>query len=129
GGVEWSFGKPYTIGETTIITVAKTSFAIGGGGGSSPIMTRKSKKSKSPETGQAIPEPENDTVTPEPDSVPLVNEGGGGGGGLKTEPIGLFIVKGDKVRFYPVIGLKEFAAIFGLVSLLLFRLIRKVKKK
>ena len=129
GGVEWSFGKPYSIGETTIITVAKTSFALGGGGGSSPVITKKGDKAKSPKAEASAETPEGDAPTPESTTPHLVNEGGGGGGGLKTEPIGIFVVKGDKAKFYPVIGLKEFAAIFGLVSVLLFRLFKRRKKR
>lgn len=111
GGVKWSFGEPQVLGESTIITVAKVSMGLGGGGGSSASSPTK--------------DPAEGTETESKGS----NEGGGGGGGIKTEPVGIYLIREDKVKFYPVISFKEIAAIFGILSVLLFRLIRMRYKK
>lgn len=120
-GVEWSFGKPLTIGDCTIIPVAKTSMALGGGGGSAPVsVSKKAKKD----------DKEAETPEPAPEATPAsAGEGGGGGGGVKTEPVGIYLIKGDKVRFYPVISLKELIAAFGIFSLLIYRIMRLRRKK
>ncbi len=118
GGVEMSFGKPINIGDTTIIPVAKTSMGLGGGGGSSPVSHQK--KDKQDTKPSDIDEPLTET--------PMTNEGGGGGGGIKTEPIGIYLIKGDKVKFYPVIGVKEIAAVFAILSIFLLRVFKKKRK-
>lgn len=119
-GVEWAFGKPLTLGDSTIIPVAKTSMGLGGGGGSTP----NSKNPKTTKSGSKAesPDPNLDPSHPQP------SEGGGGGGGVKTEPVGIYLIKGDKVKFYPVISLKEMIAAFGIFSLLIYRLLKLRKK-
>lgn len=130
-GVEFSFGTPSKIGDTAIIPVARVSFAFGGGGGSSaPKIKIKSKKAidaaldDSPES----PDTEADGSKAETKNPDF---GGGGGGSIKTDPVGIYTIKGDKVKFHPVVSVKEILAIFAVVSLLLLKLmkLRRIKKR
>ena len=111
-GVEMSFGQPSQIGDMHIIPVAKVSFGFGGGGGKSPKKGKKADKdvANSPET--TIDGSEKN----EEDSV-----GVGGGGGVKTEPIGIYNIKDDVVKFHPIIGIKELLAIIAIISVFLIR--------
>lgn len=118
-GVEMSFGQPSQIGEIYIIPVAKVSFGFGGGGGKASIKVNKSEK-KSPVT----PEINNDNPEKEDDG----SLGGGGGGGVKTEPIGIYTIKGEVVKFHPIISIKELLAIMAVISVFLIRF-KKTKKK
>lgn len=128
-GVEWAFGKPMIIGENTIIPVAKTSMGMGGGGGSAPHSEPKRKKTEHDKKEDASTATSSGDATASPQAESLNSEGGGGGGGIKTEPVGIFLIRGDKAKFYPVVGVKELIAAFGIFALLLYRLIRLKRKK
>jgi len=88
--VRRSFGAAYEREGLLIIPVALV--AGGGGGGEGPM--------KSPATGHAraieTAEPEN---RPPPDSQPPTGTGGGFGG--LVLPVGVYVVKGDQVRWIP----------------------------
>lgn len=117
-GVEMSFGKPMQVNDITVIPVAKVSFGLGGGGGSAPAKHGKKKA-------------DGDDASPETDAQPLLEEGGGGGGGINTSPVGIYTIKGDKVSFHPVIGLKEIGIFLGVFFMLFFRLMKlsaRIKK-
>ena len=58
------------------------------------------------------------------DTAAEANVGGGGGGGIKTDPIGIYAIHGDKVKFYPVISIKEIATLAGLILLFSYRFAR-----
>ena len=114
-GVSFCFGNPQKVDEMTVIPVAKVAYGIGFGGGSS----RGRKKNDTEETEKLETE-----TTP--------NEGGGGGGGSKSQPLGIFVFNKDKIKFYPVISIRDIAALFGIVGVLFLRLrklrMKKVKK-
>jgi len=114
-GVEMAFGQPTTISDMTVIPVAKVSFGIGGGGGKSGAA---SKEEAADET--------KDDATPQQDNV---SEGGGGGGGFKTQPVGIYAIKGDKVKFYPVIAFEDLIKVIAIVSLLIWSLTKRKKVK
>ncbi len=88
--VRRSFGAAYEREGLLIIPVALV--AGGGGGGEGPI--------KPPATGHAraieTAEPANDAP---PDSQPPTGTGGGFGG--LVLPVGVYVVKGDQVRWVP----------------------------
>lgn len=114
-GVKFSFGDPVKVGDLSIIPVAKVGFGMGGGGGKAP-GSRKKKQNEVVE--------ENADATGD-DNVEF---GGGAGGGIKTDPVGIYTIKGDRVKFYPVITVRETVGIVGFTLLLLFR-ISKIRRK
>lgn len=106
-GVEYSFGKPSKLGEVSIVPVSRVSFAFGGGAQSGPGKKQPKEAANT------------DSVTDKTEDF-----NGGGGGGIKTEPVGIFTIRGDKVRFHPVVSVKEIFTAFGLISFLIVRIIR-----
>ncbi len=124
GGVEFSFGTPSQIGDVSIVPVARTTFAFGGGGGSS-----SGKKGKKKPVEPADPNP-SESVDESAPKEKKPNFGAGGGGNLKTDPVGIYTIKADKVSFHPVISIKELIAIFGILSILSIRLakIRRTRR-
>lgn len=116
-GVEFSFGAPTKIGDTSIVPVARISFAFGGGGGSNSVKAKKKEKAAAAQEQTETPE----GVAPDTKGSDF---GGGGGGSLKTDPVGLFTITGDKVRFHPVVSVKEILTAFGIISLLVIRIAR-----
>jgi len=105
-GANLSIGSPSKIGDLSIVPVARIVFGFGGGGGAS---AGKKKKQKVAEETQASKEAED-------------NFGGGGGGSVKTEPVGIYIIKEDKAKFYPIVSVREIITIFGIISVLLLKL-------
>ncbi|PKN79448.1 MAG: hypothetical protein CVU48_05230 [Candidatus Cloacimonetes bacterium HGW-Cloacimonetes-1] len=133
-GANLSFGKPMTVNEMTIIPVAKTSFGFGGGGGNSG--KKKSSKSR-PESDKPVSNPaaepdEQPLETPvdatTPAALPEDSYGGGGGGGLKTNPIGIYVIRGTSVKFYPVLRYEQILATLTVISAIIIRFI-KLKRK
>ncbi|MCB5286592.1 MAG: hypothetical protein LHW64_02160 [Candidatus Cloacimonetes bacterium] len=116
GGVKFSFGDPSRVGDMSIIPVARVSFGFGGGGG----KAANSKKKKQNENVEKEAEPKSD------DDAQF---GGGGGGGIKTDPVGIYAIKGDRVRFYPIVTVHEIVGIFSFVAFLLFRIGKLRRKK
>lgn len=125
GGVELSFGNSQTVGDLTIIPVARVMYGFGGGSGTGG--NRKKKKGKVQaidETSEEMFETEHHDE-PEKPKQEEVAMGGGGGGGMKTVPVGIFVFKGDKVRFYPVISFKETGIAIAIIFVMLWKLFKK----
>ncbi len=116
-GVEMSFGQPSQIGDMHIIPVAKVSFGFGGGGGKSPKKGKRSEKDDTASQGTTADSSEKNG-----------DIGVGGGGGVRTEPIGIYTIKDDVVKFHPIISVKELMAIVTVISLFLIRL-KKIRCK
>jgi len=115
-GADLSFGKATQLNDVTVIPVARISMAFGGGGGSSPVTSKKAVKRDGPQPAETPEEPT--------EAKTQVNEGGGGGGQISTTPVGIYTIKGDKVKFYPLIGVKEVLMAIGLVSILWIKVIK-----
>lgn len=118
-GAEISFGQPTKVGDLHVIPVAKVAFGFGGGGGNSA----SAKKKENPAAQEA--EEQGETTD---EKAKINNFGGGGGGGAKTYPIGIYTLKGDAVKFHPVISVKEILAVMAFISVLLIRLRKKNRK-
>lgn len=118
-GAEISFGQPTKVGYLHVIPVAKVAFGFGGGGGNSA----SAKKKENPAAQEA--EEQGETTD---EKAKINNFGGGGGGGAKTYPIGIYTLKGDAVKFHPVISVKEILAVMAFISVLLIRLRKKNRK-
>ncbi len=116
-GVEMAFGQPTQVGDMTVIPVARISFGLGGGGGKNG--SKPAKKEDAASEGKAEETPSL--------AVNSENEGGGGGGGLRTEPIGIYAIKGDKVRFHPVISFSDLMKVLAIASILIWRLTKRKK--
>lgn len=116
-GADIAFGRATQVNDLTVIPVARISMAFGGGSGSSPA----SKKAANPKDSPAEEPQADQTGEPKP-----VHEGGGGGGQVKTTPVGIYTIKDDKVKFYPLIGFREMLMVLGMLSLLIIKL-RKLK--
>jgi len=120
GGVEFSFGTSQTVGDLTIIPVAKVMYGFGGGSG--PANKKKNKKDKV----HTIDETSEEMIEAEHQEKPKPEEMGmGGGGGMKTIPIGIFVFKGDKVRFYPVLSFKETGITLAIIFVMFWKLFKK----
>ncbi|MDD4234271.1 MAG: spore germination protein GerW family protein [Candidatus Cloacimonetes bacterium] len=112
-GANLSIGSPSPIGDVSIVPVARVSFMFGGGGGKSP----QSKKKKEAPCNES-----------EDQDQPGQNEGAGGGGSVKTDPVGIFLIKDEKAKFYPIVSVREIITMFSIVSFLLLK-IYKLKRK
>lgn len=121
GGVELSFGNPQTMGDLTIIPVARVAFGFGGGTGTSGRKKKKEKIHHIDETSEEMIETEHQDHPEPPKSE---NTGMGGGGGMQTSPIGIFVFKKDNVRFYPVLSFKETAITVAVLLLMLWKLFK-----
>lgn len=113
-GVNLSIGSPSSIGKISVVPVARVVFGFGGGGGQGPA-NKKKKQSASPDA--EAPQEAEDSF------------GGGGGGSVKTEPVGIYVIKEDKVRFYPVVSMREIFTAFGIISVLLLKLYKLRRKR
>jgi len=88
--VRRSFGAAYERDGLLIIPVALV--AGGGGGGEGPMKPPSSEHARAIETEEATRD------TP-PDGQPPIGTGGGFGG--LVLPVGVYVVKGDQVRWIP----------------------------
>jgi len=119
GGVELSFGDPQTLNDLTIIPVARVAYGFGGGMG--PANKKKKK-----EQVHHIDDTSEEMIEAAPEDKPQKEElGMGGGGGMQTSPLGIFVFKGEKVRFYPVLSFKETTVTVAILLLMLWRVFRK----
>ena len=118
-GASLSFGSPSQVGNASVIPVAKVVFGFGGGGGGMKVKLGK----KIP--GVSEPQ-EMDEIKSGDDGM-----GGGLGGAIKTEPIGIFVIQNEKVRFYPLLTLKELLAFSSFVLWIMFKIwrLKKLKKR
>ncbi|SRR5690554_4512880 len=123
-GAKFSFGNPMNVGDLSVIPVAKISFGFGGGGGSSADKKKKDSKKASPDQEQKPQDSEQSS----PKQPKQPEFGGGGGGGIKTEPIGIYAIKGDKIKFYPIVTVREIVTTIGIAIILLYK-IRKLQRK
>jgi len=123
GGVEFSFGTSQTVGDLTIIPVAKVMYGFGGGSG--PAGKRKKKKAKVHNIDDTSEEMFESEHQEQPESPKKEELGMGGGGGMKTVPLGIFVFKGDKVRFYPVISFREVGVVIAIIFVMLLSLFKK----
>jgi uncharacterized spore protein YtfJ len=78
-----TFGKPITVGETTIVPYISLRFGLGGGGGGSSLA------------GSDLDRPQGDGGS---------GAWGGAGGGVRVEPMGFLVIRGDKVELLPIDG-------------------------
>lgn len=71
-----TFGNPITVGDTTIVPYVSLKFGLGGGGGTANRH----------------------------DAADVTNPGtwGGAGGGVKVEPMGFLVIRGDSVEMLPI---------------------------
>jgi len=110
--VRRSFGTAYERDGILIIPVALV--AGGGGGGEGPI------KPSAPGPAPAVETTEPANGTP-PDAQPPTGSGGGFGG--LVLPVGVYVVKGDQVRWVPsfdatLIALASLSVVRALLGLL-----------
>ena len=106
-GVNVSFGEANTIGEVTVIPVAKVMLGGGGGEGSSS----RRKKGKKPVVSTNI------ETKPTEEGKKPDDYGVGFGGGATTTPLGIFAIKDGKVAFHPVVTIEKVFG-FGLLFLI-----------
>ncbi len=116
-GANLSIGNPSQLGDVSVIPVARVVFSFGGGGGKSPAKARQNSKSKPAEDASQKSEPEEKSF------------GGGGGGAVKTEPVGIYILNKDKVKFYPIVSVREILTAFGIISVLLLKIYRLRRRR
>lgn len=112
GGAKMAFGDPVQVGDIHVVPVARIQYGFGGGGAA--VGKKKAKTEEQPEDIETKKDPQ---------------DAFGGGGGCKVDPIGIFTLKSDKVSFFPILGVKELAALFSIIFLLLLRIGRIKKKK
>ena len=111
--VRRSFGAAYEREGFLIIPVALV--AGGGGGGEGPIKPPATGPTRSIQTA----EPANGAP---PDSQPPTGAGGGFGG--LVVPVGVYVVKGDEVRWVPAFD----ATLIALASLSVVRVLLSLSK-
>jgi uncharacterized spore protein YtfJ len=101
------FGEPY---EKNGVTIIPTAHVQGGAGAGAGEGTSPSKE----------------------DGTPMTGSGQGGGFGMNAKATGVFVVKGDEVRFQPAIDVNKIiigAQIVAVVALLAMRAIVKARHR
>jgi uncharacterized spore protein YtfJ len=123
GGAELSFGNSQTVGDLTIIPIAKVVYGFGGGSGPAGGRRRRKKEKVHAidETSEEMIESEHHEHNEQPKPEEM---GMGAGGGMKTVPLGIFVFKGEKVRFYPVISFQETGVTIAIIFVILWKLFR-----
>lgn len=119
GGVELSFGNPQTVNDLTIIPVARVSYGFGGGSG--PANKKKKKAKVHTIDGTSEEMIETSPVGP----APQEDMGMGGGGGMHTTPVGIFVFRKEKIKFYPVLSFKEVGVTAAILIIMLWKIFRK----
>lgn len=84
--VQTIFGKPFTVGERTVLPVARVGYGFGGGHGRKGLP------------GIAETDPQSDVS-------------GGGGGGVGARPLGVFEITSERIRFIPASSWRNDVAI------------------
>jgi uncharacterized spore protein YtfJ len=74
-----TFGKPITVGEITIVPFMSLNFGLGGAGG---------------ELGSAMDSWQRNRRTEQPHNTLW----GGAGGGVRVEPLGFLVIRGERVE-------------------------------
>ena len=85
--VDTIFGDPVTQDGVTVVAVARARWGMGGGSG-----RRKAA-----------------------DGEP--REGAGAGGGLRVDPVGIVVIRGEDAEFRPIRAEPKWGVLFGLVAL------------
>jgi uncharacterized spore protein YtfJ len=118
------FGPPRTVGERTIIPVARV--AYGFGGGAAPGRRRRDARGAGLGPDPAAPRPP-ESATPAGASgapAPGLPTGFGGGGGARAEPVAVIEFGPGGVRVVPVVDVNRlvgrvFAFVFGFAAVAL----------
>lgn len=111
-GANLSIGSPSPIGDVSIVRwLAYPSCLVAEG-----------ENLRNPKEKEALPNESEDQ------DQPGQNEGAGGGGSVKTDPVGIFLIKDEKAKFYPIVSVREIITMFSIVSFLLLK-IYKLKRK
>jgi uncharacterized spore protein YtfJ len=112
--VDAVFGRPQTIGERTVIPVARIAYDFGGGaGGGARGKRRKAERAPEPEAGTSHP------AEPKGEEVRAPQEFGvGGGGGVRAEPVAVVEIGPKGVRVVPIVDVNRmigrvFTVVFG----------------
>jgi uncharacterized spore protein YtfJ len=95
------FGEPYAKNGTTVIPVASVSGGFGGGSGG-PVTTS--------ETGEIIP------------------AGTGGASVLRARPSGVYVVKGDDVKWLPAVDVNRMLMGMQIVAVIALLSLRSIMK-
>lgn len=85
--VDAVFGAPVTEGGITVVPVARARWGVGGGSG------RRSARTGEP------------------------REGGGGGGGMRVDPVGFVVLRGEDAEFRPIRAEPKWGLLLGLAAL------------
>ena len=88
-----TFGTPITVGDTTIVPYVSLKFGLGGGGGGACFGNQADIESRS--------------TTDSPDAfhdlgAQHLGTWGGAGGGVKVEPMGFLVIRGESVEMLPI---------------------------
>jgi uncharacterized spore protein YtfJ len=107
--VDAVFGQPRSIGERTVIPVARLAYGFGGGVGSG-------KQGRHRRAAQAPEQPEQ--AAPTAATAAADGFGFGGGGGLRAEPVAVVEIGPKGLRVVPVVDANRligrvFAIVFG----------------
>jgi len=114
-GARFSFGQPSKLGDIYVIPVARVIYGLGGGGDLPSNETEKKEEEPTPEAEK----------TKKKTKV-KVEFNGGGGIGIHSNPVGLFSIEDNRVKFHPVIGFREIMALLSVTTLFIF--ILKIKR-
>lgn len=109
------FGEPYARNGLTIIPVARVMGGAGGGEGHQIAPG---------ETASATPEGSSEPET----RSPLGGSGFGGGFGMAASPAGVYVIKGDDVRWVPAVNLNRVLAGAQLVAIVFLLVVRSMVK-
>ena len=83
-----TFGNPITVGDTTIVPYVSLKFGLGGGGGGAYVGNPADTVSRDATDNQTM----------------ATDRGawGGAGGGVKVEPMGFLVIRGESVEMLPI---------------------------
>lgn len=113
--VDAVFGQPHTIGERTVIPVARIAFGFGGGTGGG-AQDRRRRAEQAPEPAARVP---GSATGPGGREVAAPQGFGlGGGGGAKAEPVAVVEIGPKGLRVVPVVDVNRligrvFTVVFG----------------
>ena len=93
-----TFGNPITVGDTTIVPYVSLKFGLGGGGGGASFGNPADVDSSGATHNQEV--------------MNNLGTWGGAGGGVKVEPMGFLVIRGESVEMLPIErGNNQWAAI------------------
>ena len=97
------FGEPINKNGLTVIPVARV---MGGGGGGEGRMPTESPEGTATETSSGV----------------------GGGFGLSAQPAGVFVLKGEEVRWVPAIDVNRIVIGAQIVAIFAFLMVRSIAR-